>query len=270
MIQLSRPTTVLLLLGLLVLFVTACQGGLHEDAQHAAGETEETESHSEGANGKALARVPSNVDTSKALRAGFLIVDGVYNSELIAPYDIFHHTPFHTAPSPGIEVFTVSPNGAPVTTFEGLVINAHYSFATAPEIDILVVPSAEHSMTTDLENGAMMQWVAEVGTQADFVLSLCDGAFVLAEAGLLTDRAVTTFPSDQDRFHEMFPTVDLRRNTGFVHDGQAITSEGGAKSYDPALYLVDHLYGEKVATGVAGGLVITWPPVSSDATIIAK
>ena len=214
-------------------------------------------------------RVPSAVDVTQPLRAGFLIVDGVYNSELMAPYDIFHHTPFHTEPNPGIEVFTVSPDGAPVLTFEGLTITPHHSFADAPPIDILVVPSAENSMTTDLENEEMIEWVRKVGGDARFVLSLCDGAFVLAKAGLLEGRAVTTFPGDQDQFAETFPSLDLRRGTTFVHDGPAITSEGGAKSYDPAMYLVDHLYGEKVAKGVGGGLIIDWPPLESDATVIS-
>ncbi len=216
-----------------------------------------------------MQRTPSSVDPAKPLRAGFLIVDGVYNSELMAPYDIFHHTVFHTQPNPGIEVFTVSPDGQPITTFEGLVITPHYGFANAPSIDILVVPSAENSMGRDLEDETMMNWVRTVGNEADFALSLCDGAFVLAGAGLLEGRAVTTFPGDQDHFAEMFPTLDLRRSTTFVHDGSAITSEGGAKSYDPALYLVDHIYGESVARGVAAGLIIAWPPVTWDATIIA-
>jgi transcriptional regulator GlxA family with amidase domain len=201
---------------------------------------------------------PANLPDDRPLRAGFLIVDGVYNSELMAPYDIFQHTIFHT--DPGIEVFTVSPDGAPVTTFEGLLITPHHDFDSAPEIDILVVPSAEGSMTTDLENAELIEWVARVGGNARFVVSLCDGAFVLAAAGLLRDHSVTTFPGDQDRFAETFPQLDLHRGVSFVHDGRMLTSEGGAKSYDVSMYLVDHLYGERVAQGVGGGLIIDWPP----------
>ena len=201
---------------------------------------------------------PSDLPGERPLRAGFLIVDGVYNSELMAPYDIFQHTIFHT--QPGIEVFTVSPDGEPVTTFEGLVITPHYDFDSAPEIDILVVPSAEGSMTTDLQNAALIAWVARVGGGARFVVSLCDGAFVLAAAGLLDGHSVTTFPGDQDRFAETFPGLDLQRGVSFVHDGRMLTSEGGAKSYDVSMYLVDHLYGERVAQGVGGGLIIDWPP----------
>lgn len=203
----------------------------------------------------------------RRLNVAFLIVDGVYNTELTAPFDVFHHVRFHSPP--GMEVFTVSPDGSEVTTFEGLRIAADYSFADAPDpIDVLVVPSAEHSMDSDLENEEMIQWVSKVGGEAMFVMSLCDGAFVLAKAGLLDGLACTTFPSDQDRFAEMFPDLDLRRGVSFVHHGKAITSQGGAPSFDPAMYLADHLYGTKATQGIGGGLIIPWPPLDMPAIVI--
>lgn len=201
---------------------------------------------------------PSELPSERPLRVGFLIIDGVYNSELMAPYDIFHHTVFHTRP--GMEVFAVSPDGEPVTSFEGLTIGAHYGFQNAPAIDVLVVPSAEHHMDTDLENEALIRWVRETGQKARFLVSLCDGVFVLAKAGLLDGHAVTTFPGDQKRFAEMFPHLDLKVNVSFVHSGKALTSVGGAKSLDVAMYLVDHLYGTEVAQAVGQGMVIPWPP----------
>ncbi len=205
-----------------------------------------------------LATGPAVAEDTRSLQVGFLIVDGVYNSELMAPYDIFHHTVFHT--EPGMEVFTVSPDGGPVTSFEGLEIGAHHSFDSAPVMDILVVPSAEHSMDTDLENEAMIDWVRRVGSEARFVVSLCDGAFVLAKAGLLDGRVSTTFPGDLDRYEQTFPDLDVRREVSYVHDGPALTSQGGAKSYDVAMYLVAHIYGDAVAEGVGRGLIIEWPP----------
>jgi transcriptional regulator GlxA family with amidase domain len=214
------------------------------------------------ASASALPRVPPPKDLprDRPLRAGFLIIDGVYGTELVAPYDVLHHTVFHTRP--GIEVFTISPDGGNVRTFEGLNLDARYSFADAPAVDILVVPSAEHNMDSDLGNDALIAWLGRVGKSARYVVSLCDGAFLLAKAGLLQGRLATTFPGDQDAFAQMFPKQELRRNVSFVHDGPAITSVGGARSYDAALYLVDHLYGEEVARGVAKGLVLPWPPAA--------
>ncbi len=203
---------------------------------------------------------PASDTPAEPVRVGFLIVDGVYNSELVAPYDIFHHTVFHT--QPGMELFTVSPDGKPVTTFEGLDVGAHFGFSNYPEIDVLVVPSAEHSMDTDLEDKAMMAWVRQVGAAADYIVSLCDGAFVLAAAGLLDGVASTTFPGDVDRYVEMFPRLEVVRGLSFVHDGKALTSQGGARSYDVAMYLVAHIYGDEVAKGVGRGMVIEWPDPS--------
>lgn len=218
------------------------------------------------------AKLEPPVLPDRPLRVGFLIVDGVYNTELTAPYDVFQHTIFHTekftSPHPGMETFTVSPDGAPVTTFEGLVIDPHYSFADAPPIDVLVVPSAEHNMDTDLENEELIAWVRETGEGAMFVVSLCDGAFVLAKAGLLDGVACTTFPGDQDTFAETFPELDLRREISFVHDGKALTSAGGAKSFDVAMYLIEYLYGRKAAQGIGGGLIIDWPPTAEQVPAI--
>lgn len=205
-------------------------------------------------------KVIEPIAKGQSFSAGFLIVDGVYNSELMAPYDIFQHTVFHT--EGGISVFTVAPSLDPITTFEGLKLLPDYSFDNSPEMDILIVPSAENSMSSDLENSELISFVAQTGKEASYVMSLCDGAFVLAKAGLVNGKESTTFPSDIDRYRQMFPDLLVHENVSFVHDQQLLTSAGGAKSYDVALYLVHLLYGEKVAKGVGRGLVIDWDPTN--------
>lgn len=201
-----------------------------------------------------------DLPVDRPLRAGFLLVNGVYNTELMAPWDVFQHTRYHSAPHPGIEVFTVSATAEPVTTAEGLRIVPDFTFDTAPPLDILVVPSAQHSRDTDRTDKEMIAWVRQAGSEARFVMSLCWGAFILAEAGLLDDHACTTFPEDLRTFVEAFPELDLRVNVSFVHDGGVLTSQGGARSYDVAMYLVDLLFGKQVAQGIGAGLLIEWPP----------
>ncbi len=198
------------------------------------------------------------VAEGQSFNAAFLMIDGVYNSELMAPYDIFQHTIFHT--EGGINVFTVNQTMDTVTTFEGLKLIPHYSFDSPdlPEIDILVVPSAEHNMDSDLENETLINWVSEIGAKADYVMSLCDGAFVLAKAGLVDGKESTTFPTDIEKYRKSFPHLTVHENVSFVHHDNLLTSAGGAKSYDVSLYLVHHLYGDQVAKGVGRGLVIDW------------
>lgn len=190
-------------------------------------------------------------------RAGFVVTDRVYNSELMAPYDVLHHTIFRDSLD-YIEPFVVTPDGGAITTFEGLTVQAHYSFETAPPIDILVLPSTEYSMTTDLEDEAFMGWLHTAVAEADHVLTLCDGAFPLAATGVLDGRVATTFPGDRDRFAEMFPEVAVRYDVNFVADGKYITSVGGGLSYEPALYLVEKLYSRANAVRIGEGLVWHW------------
>ena len=104
----------------------------------------------------------------------------------------------------------------------------------------------------------MIEFVKQVAKKATFITSHCDGAFVLAKAGLLKDKVSTTFPSDIDAMRTMFPGLDIRKNVLFVHDDKYITSAGGAKSFEAALYLCEFLYGKEVAKLLAEGLVIDW------------
>ena len=189
----------------------------------------------------------------------FLIMDGTFNTELTAPYDIFQHTIFRKGIKP-MNVFTVANSDKPITTFEGMRILPDFNYLkdSLPRIDILVVPSAEHHLDSDLEDVAMINFVKKVNEDAQFVTSHCDGAFVLAKAGLLDGKVSTTFPSDIDKMKEMFPKLDIRKDVLFVHDGKYITSAGGAKSFEAALYLCEYLYGPEIARSLAGGLVIDW------------
>lgn len=190
---------------------------------------------------------------------GILIMDGVFNTELTAPMDIFQHTIFREGIK-AMNVFLIAENLEVVTTFEGMRILPDYSYTDPnhPRIDILIVPSAEHHLDTDLDNKTMIEWVAKTGAKAEYVTSHCDGAFVLAKAGLLDNAASTTFPSDIPKYKEMFPHLDVRSDVIFVHDDKYITSAGGARSFDGALYLCELLYGKEIAQRLAGGLVIDW------------
>jgi transcriptional regulator GlxA family with amidase domain len=189
----------------------------------------------------------------------FLIMDGTFNTELTAPFDIFQHTIFRENIK-AMNVFTVANTDKSITTFEGMRILPDYNYLkdSLPKIDILVVPSAEHHLDSDLDDKAMIDFVKRVDKDATYITSHCDGAFVLAKAGLLKGKVSTTFPSDIDKMRETFPKLDIRKKVLFVHDGKYITSAGGAKSFEAALYLCEFLYGKEVAKSLAGGLVIDW------------
>ncbi|WP_405398644.1 DJ-1/PfpI family protein [Maribacter sp. Asnod2-G09] len=195
----------------------------------------------------------------ESYNVAFLIMDGTFNSEFTAPFDIFQHTKYRENIK-AMNTFIVANTLEPITTFEGVRILPDYDYTKddLPQIDILVVPSAEHSMDSDLKDTAMLDFIKKVDKSALYMTSHCDGAFPLAKAGILDSVASTTFPSDVENYRKMFPNLNIKDNVLFVHDGKYITSAGGAKSFEAALYLCEVLYGKEIAKSLAKGLVIDW------------
>ena len=189
----------------------------------------------------------------------FLIMDGTFNTEFTAPYDIFQHTKFREGIK-AMNTFTVANTLKPITTFEGVRILPDFDYTKddLPRIDILVVPSAEYSMDKDLKDTTMLSFIKKIDKTSLYMTSHCDGAFLLAKSGILDSVASTTFPSDVENYKKMFPNLDVKDNVLFVHDGKYITSAGGAKSFEAALYLCEVLYGKKITESLAKGLVIDW------------
>lgn len=179
---------------------------------------------------------------------GILVMDGIFNTELIGPYDVFDH-------AKGFKVFTVAPQKRTLTSAEGLRFEPDHDFETAPAIDVLVIPSFE-DYEKHLEQRALIGWIRRTAKKADWVLSHCWGAFYLAQAGLLDEKTATTWPSDNDRFQRRFPKVKVKSGYRFVRHGNVITSAGGVASFESPLYLVRTLDGDEAAKRVAKGLVI--------------
>ncbi len=209
------------------------------------------------------------VSGGEVLNVGFVVLDAVYNAELMAPYDVIQHTIFRDD-AHYMQPFIVAPSMEPVVSFEGIEIKPHFTFEDAPEIDVLVLPSTENSMSLDLENKVFMDWLEKVVKRADHVISVCDGAFPLAATGALNGRTATTFPGDRERFASMFPEIDVRFDKNFVVDGKFITSVGGALSYEPAFYLVEYLYSKANADKIAEGLVWNWDLEQVDHLIVER
>lgn len=192
----------------------------------------------------------------QSLTLGFLVFEDVFNSEVTAPLDVLQHASLREEVP--WTTLIVGPSTEPITSFEGLTITPDVGFADCPRLDVLIVPSGNNNLGSDLEDFALIGFVAEYGTAAQLVMSHCDGAFLLAEAGLLDDHQATTYPSDRKALAERYPAILVRDDVRFVHDRQRLTSVGGIPSYEPALYLVERLYGQALADDIARGLVIDW------------
>jgi len=136
-------------------------------------------------------------------------------------------------------VFLVSKDGAPITAWRGLRVTPDYSFADSPVPDVLVVPGGDTGPTR--QDPDVIAWVRKSSSEAQHVLSICTGAFILAEAGLLDGRPATTFFEKQEALQQAVPSAHIVRDRLVVDAGKIVTA--GGTGLEGALHVMGKLHG---------------------------
>ncbi len=156
----------------------------------------------------------------------------------------------------GYRVRILSTDGAPLETSSGLSITPHASLSEAPpNIDTLIVPGGFGRV--DLAgDGTLNTWVAQAAQGARRTASVCTGAFILAAAGLLDGRRVTTHWASAEELARLHPQIDVDPAPIFVRDGSIWTSAGVTAGMDLALALVEQDHDRELALTIARHLVL--------------
>jgi len=158
--------------------------------------------------------------------------------------------------APRYAVSVVAPSAGAIATSGGLALIAQRTLAQATgPVDTLVVAGGEGT-GPHLRDGRLVRWIARAARRARRVASVCTGAFLLAEAGLLDGRRATTHWAMCDALARRFPAVRVERDPIFVRDGHVFTSAGITAGIDLALQLVEEDCGRDVALTVARWLVM--------------
>ena len=197
----------------------------------------------------------------ETLNVGIVLYPNVEELDFCGPYEAFKAASFQGADlrkrqTMPLQVFTVAETSDLVATGGGLRIQPDYSFADAPQIDLLVVPGGNAS--GQLENATMMEWLARVTPQARVRTSVCTGAFLLGKVGLLDGRAATTHWASMDRLAEAFPQTTVRRDVRWVDEGDVVTAAGVSAGIDMSLHVIERLLGRDVAEATARYMEYRW------------
>lgn len=149
-------------------------------------------------------------------------------------------------------ITTLAPEAGMVTSMSGVQLVAQAFHARA--WDTIVVVGGEYEVQLE-QTRAVANWVAAAAPTARRIASVCTGAFILAEAGLLNDRRATTHWMVKDDFAGRYPKVKLDVERIFTRDGTIWTSAGITAGIDLALALIEEDLGAAVARGVAQNVV---------------
>lgn len=144
----------------------------------------------------------------------------------------------------------MSEDGKLVAARNGLKVQPDYSYDNAPRFDILLVPGGLGSRT-EMYNKTTIQWVKGRMDEVNIMASVCTGALILAEAGLLDGKTVTTHWNSYDRLEKDYPNLTLKRNVKYVDEGKIVTSGGISAGINMSFHLVSRLLGKDVAERTA-------------------
>ncbi len=156
---------------------------------------------------------------------------------------------------PGYRFSVCTADGRSVRTSSGFHLTPHGDLAPVDEADLVAVPA--HKRGTPVPPAVLAALRRAAGRGAH-VLSVCSGAFVLGEAGLLDGRECTTHWKYVDDLQRRHPEARVRCNSLYVQDGRLLTSAGTAAGIDACLHLVRQEHGSAVATRLARRMVV--PP----------
>jgi transcriptional regulator GlxA family with amidase domain len=154
------------------------------------------------------------------------------------------------------EIEIAAADGSPIRTSSGLELMPHRALDPLRRpVDTLIVPGGEGTRLA-LEDGGLVRWIARTAQRARRVASVCTGAFLLAEAGLLDGRRATTHWSACAPLKRRYPAVKVEEDPIFIRDGDVWTSAGVTAGMDLALALLEEDAGDDIALAVARQLVM--------------
>jgi AraC family transcriptional regulator, transcriptional activator FtrA len=147
-------------------------------------------------------------------------------------------------------------DGRPVRTSAGFDVVPHADLGPVEEADLVIVPAySDRGVPAPASLLAALHRAADRGAQ---LLSVCSGAFLFGEAGLLDGRRCTTHWKYVDELQRRFPLAEVECNSLYVTDGNVLTSAGTAAGIDACLHLVRREHGSALATRLARRMVV--PP----------
>ena len=181
-----------------------------------------------------------------SIPVAFLMSDGAVMIDFAGPWEVFSNVNVMGRDAdPVFKLYTVAATSAPIKASGGMTIVPEFTFETAPQPKVIVIPAQS---TRDEK---ALAWLRAASQQTDLTMSVCTGAFILARTGLLSGKAATTYHGAFSDFAMRFPDIALKRGARFVESGQFASSGGLSSGIDLALRVVERYFGRDVASSTA-------------------
>ena len=191
---------------------------------------------------------------------GILIFDDVEVLDFCGPFEVFSVARPAGENSDEFKLFTaltIAEEDKIIICRGGLLVKPHATIEHHPQLDILVIPGGQGTRR-ERHNSRLLDWIVQQDQRTNLTTSVCTGAFLLAERGLLDRHQATTHWASIEWMRNTYPAIDMVADARVVDQGHIITSAGISAGIDMSLHIVSRLYGIDVAEWTARRMEYDW------------
>jgi len=154
-------------------------------------------------------------------------------------------------PTRPFEVFFIAENAVPIKTHPGIRVEPNYTIDNHPDLDILIIPGAPlRAIQSIIKNKKIKDWIIK-HKNIEYICSVCSGAIILGETGLLNGKKATTHHLALKVLQEKYPDIQVVSECKVIQDSNLITSGGVSSGINMGLYLVEKTIGKTAAERTA-------------------
>jgi transcriptional regulator GlxA family with amidase domain len=199
----------------------------------------------------------------KKRKVGILLYDFVDVLDFAGPAEVLSLTANNKAeqaftlykkqllPTRPFEVMTITDTGMQIKTHSGIKVEPDFSIDNSPELDILIIPGGPlRAVQSVVKNQKIRDWIIKHNS-IEYICSVCTGAYILGETGLLDGKKATTHHLALKVLQEKYPDIRVVSDSKVVHDSNLITSGEVSSGINMALYLVEKIMGRNTAERTA-------------------
>jgi transcriptional regulator GlxA family with amidase domain len=196
------------------------------------------------------------------LNIGIVMFEGVDELDVVGPFEVFAWAAIKR--DGFANVFTVAETAELVTGHKGMRVMPDHSFASAPPLDVILVPGGR-GVTAQTTNPAMLGYIRDQAARCQWITSVCTGAFLLVAAGPAAGKRVTTYWGLAHQLRELPGAGDVRADVRWARDGNVVTSAGVSAGIDMSFWLLGQLVDAEFSRSIQKVIEYApWPPYAGD------
>lgn len=172
-----------------------------------------------------------------SLTYGIYIYPEVASLDFVGPYEVFDLSVWLLKSG---RVVTIAETEDPITCSNGMEVKPQFTFDTAPDLDVLLVPGA-NSLEAALNSEKAIDWIRQQADKVQYMTAVCTGSLILQKAGLLAGKKATTHWMLTKALAED-DSITVMPDMRYVRDGNIITSQGVSAGIDMSLWLTGKIH----------------------------